>query len=113
ESGPGLSRRFLHGLNQKKVGGGDKDGHSGSQPPQLAQCAASQLSAARASTTSGTEISTAGSAAFSITWAISLQVLSVSFSGASKINSSCTCSSMLALSLASVRAAGSRTMARR
>src|ERR1700761_1806728 len=77
------------------------------------QCAASQLSAARASTNSGTEISTAGRAAFSITWAISLQALAVSLSGASKISSSCTCSSMVALILASASAPGRRTIARR
>src|SRR3569833_32318 len=72
-------RMFQHEVQQQRARGADHG--------DLFQCAASQLSAARASTTSGTEISTAGSAAFAITSAISLRAFSTSFSGASKINS--------------------------
>src|ERR1700761_7046460 len=90
---------FDHKIEKKRA-----DGKHRRQRTARRQWAASQLSAARASTTSGTEISTAGSAAFSITRATSFKVASTSFSGASKINSSWTCNSILAESFFSASA---------
>src|SRR6185437_16008218 len=78
-----------------------------------AQCASSQLSAARASTCSGTEIETAGSGASSMTLRTTGMVLATSPSGTSKTSSSCTCSSMRAASLCLAKASSMRTMARR
>src|SRR6202521_3874412 len=77
------------------------------------QCASSQLSAARASTCSGTESDTAGSGASVITLATTGKVLATSLVGTSNTSSSCTCNSILALSLASASAPSMRTMARR
>jgi carboxymethylenebutenolidase len=83
------------------------------RPGMTDQCASSQLSAARASTCSGTCSDTAGCGASCITLLTIGMVSATSPSGTSKINSSCTCSSICALSLASASSLSMRIMARR
>src|SRR5437660_10101067 len=60
------------------------------------QCASSQLSAARASTCSGTESRTAGNGASCMVCCTTGKVAATSSSGTSKLSSSCTCNSICA-----------------
>src|SRR5438874_2616455 len=78
-----------------------------------AQCASSQLWAARASTASGTERESAGIGACAITFSMTGNVFSTSASTTSNTSSSWTCSSICAESFAFASAGSMRTMARR
>src|SRR4029079_18824060 len=90
-----------HALRQREAGeighvgaGRDLDDQGGQcergKRVQLAQCASSQLSAARASTCSGTDSSTAGNGASCMVCCTTGRVAATSASGTPKINSSCT-----------------------